>query len=110
MVSFVLLGEGTGRTCRGLDLPEYRRSAASLHRQVSLDFGSAVALSHPSSGPKLARTVASHTLGRQLAIQRALCEQLSASRAELRGERERCQKAEATLSRCKVYYRTPLAL
>lgn len=35
----------------------------------------------------------------QLALQRALLEQLSASRAEVREERERSQQAEATLSR-----------
>ncbi|CBN76795.1 expressed unknown protein [Ectocarpus siliculosus] len=35
----------------------------------------------------------------KLALQRALLEQLSASRAELREEQKRCQKAEATLGR-----------
>eukprot|EP00903_Cladosiphon_okamuranus_P008925 g8543.t1 len=35
----------------------------------------------------------------KLALQRALLEHISASRAEVRDERERCQRAEATLSR-----------
>ncbi len=56
----------------------------------------------PTRNPARPTIKTAHSPPRQLALQRALLEQLSASRAELREERERGRhrQAEAALGRC----------